>query len=163
MNLYCTELAFSMPDEKNIRDNGTLSQLREGLLRVIEGSSSSFSGTGLVILEEGETIANFPMISLPEIYYKRPVFEALKEISLKSSPYHDGFHILDANLNAIQFCAFLSPAIDEKLLPDVSIFNFSGSRGYTAYFASLIPEVRYTAIASQSGSIRIFARGKEIA
>ncbi|MGI2030343.1 hypothetical protein [Endozoicomonas acroporae] len=132
------------------------------LLQVVSLSLGDFfSGTGVVVVEDDYDIPHQVMVDTPVQWFHDSTLKTLKSICTVYSPYHDGFHLLDAELNPIAFCTFLAP----KIVGDATFLGAlkknDGSRAYTALFSSAMPGVICTATASRGEQVRLFVNGAE--
>jgi hypothetical protein len=136
-------------------------KLKMLLNKIDAAKDNNFEGVGIVISAD---YSNIPMISLksmPEDFEKlnsaNPLYVTLLELSKKSSPYHDGFHILNENYEIIKLSQFLAPPIS---ISERSI-NY-GSRYITALLTSRIPGVIATGVLGKSYSPKVFVNGFEV-
>jgi len=131
-------------------------------VRAIAGAE--FSGLGLIAYRRPLGLATLrlaPRYSLPKSIPGDPGQTAkfLAELSLKSSPAHDGFHLLDVDARQITHpCSYIAPSIPSRaarLLPDRPI----GARFATALLASLDTSVICAIAASSHRRDNIFVNG----
>lgn len=131
-------------------------------------ATHAFSGLGLIFYS---SLADLPIVALGnQSLYPRalPVADRLTlasllaEISTFSSPWHDGFHLIDANSFALTHISqFLSPPVE--LLRQSSSQGFPvGARHMAALAGSKIASVSYTALLSNKGVPAVFHRGRSL-
>lgn len=91
------------------------------LLKEIESKTSkNFSGLGLVIYKK---MNNLPIASLKSIdsdihlpiISRSEIITFLSNTSTNNNKYHDGFHLLNENLELTHISQYISPPIDKKI------------------------------------------------
>jgi hypothetical protein len=83
----------------------------------------------------------------------------LGELADQSSPFHDGFHLVDANtMTLTHICQYVAPTIPVGL-PHWQLEHPVGARYMTALLASLMPCVALAATLSATGEMSVFNRG----
>lgn len=139
------------------------------ILRFIEkNKTETFSGIGAILYEEplrlpvaalGDQSLFLP--ELPVFTYEK-ISQVLLSISDIRSPWHDGFHLINARTDALTHLSqFLAPPIE---LLDYSVSNRLpvGARRLAAMGVSHLESVVCSALLSSQGGIEIFVRGKQI-
>ncbi len=138
-----------------------LNELYDLLEDVVGINGEVFSGTGLIIVKDEKSIDHFSMFDVAEQWLDQGVSWTLKDISKMDSPYHDGFHLLDATLQPVKYCTYICPKINLKVAANIGE-RLEGSRAYTALLSTLMPNVLCSAIAHCDGTIRLFLNGREL-
>lgn len=125
-----------------------------------------FSGTGLIFYSN---LSQLPFLQLENesikpnaaIFFDCELSSAIRQISTRRDPLHDGFHFIDIETWKITHVSqFISPPIPH----DASqIIRGTGSRLMSAYLASLIEGIKFVGIVSQAGKVHLFYRGADIA
>lgn len=139
----------------------------EKLLSSIKGAvGAEFTGIGLIFYSPP---LNLPARSLgdPALFVPRlpisgdaAIAGLLAGISRSDSPWHDGFHLIDAaSFQLTHVCQFLSPPLD--LIGEPEKGNLPvGARWYSALAISKLPQVILTALIGQQGTQVIFRQGR---
>lgn len=86
----------------------------------------------------------------------------LADISSLTSPWHDGFHLVDSDLFAITHVShFFSPPVD---LGEVKFTSLApvGARQMAAVLGSMLGSVDYVALLNARAQLSVFQRGKLI-
>jgi hypothetical protein len=102
----------------------------------------------------------FPIGPELKIPSTRRVADVLGSISKVEHPCHDGFHVLDSNLELLATSQYFSPPVQAGADVDRSI-KFGG-RYLAALFGSCLPDVLAAGIATQDLGVLIFAAGKHV-
>lgn len=129
-------------------------------------TTHSFSGLGLIFytsLVDLPTVALGDQSLFPQTFpvtNRQMLVRLLAEISTYNSPWHDGFHLIDANSFALTYISqFLSPPVDflhESNSQGLPV----GARHMAAMAGSRIASVSYTALLSNKGVPAVFQRGR---
>lgn len=133
------------------------------LLDITAKSDSNFSGLGLLIYDNLQHLPISPLksidkqINLPIDNYDKLV-NTLASISSSKSKYHDGFHLINRNLELTHLSQYVSPPIIEN----INIENEYGSRYRTALYSSKISNIICSGVVSVNYPITIFQNGKKI-
>lgn len=130
------------------------------MLKEIQQKNQNFSGIGVIITDNLLSLPIYPLrASTPDFSNKNNI-DFLQNISNYQSDYHDGFHILDSNLQIKKISQYFSPPIPNDFTLTRQE-NFGG-RYLAALFGSTLPNVQFTAINSNNSGIAIFKNGQEI-
>lgn len=123
---------------------------------------SEFSGLGLLFYTDRRTLPVHPL-ARPDCGVRLPTktvqesIESLAQCSRRTSDCHDGFHLIDAEtLSITDVSQFLSPPIPSEPL---TLERMGGARHMAARLASLIPEVKITAVYTKCGGATLYERG----
>lgn len=140
----------------------------EILRRVQANVKPTFTGLGLVLYEPplqlpvaslGDQALFMP--SLP-VSNAQTISELLSAISHASSPWHDGFHLIDVRLRALTHVSqFLAPPVELLEHPCTGQLPV-GARYLAALAGSRIESVACTALLGSRGSLEVFLAGKQI-
>jgi len=135
------------------------------LEQVQSHASHAFSGLGLIFYS---SLSDLPIVALGDqslFPHTLPVADRptlaslLADISTFSSPWHDGFHLIDASsFELTHISQFLSPPVDflrESRSQGLPV----GARHMAAMAGSKIASVSYTALLSNKGVPTVFQRG----
>lgn len=130
--------------------------------------TADFAGVGLLVYRPPLSLPVLPMVrdteqlALPVAGVKE-VAELLQQISQRSSVFHDGFHLVDAETSSVTHVSqFFSPPIPKLACPSVPISN-GGARHMAAFIGSFIPEVVVAAIHSPGENCGVgFVNGCQI-
>ena len=132
-------------------------------------ATHAFSGLGLIFYS---SLVDLPVVALGDqslfprtlpIADRQTLASLLAEISTLSSPWHDGFHLIDANSFALTHVSqFLSPTVD-SLRQSSSQGLPIGARHMAAMAGSKIASVSYAALLSNKGIPVVFQRGRSLA
>ena len=118
-----------------------------------------FSGLGLVMYKK---IDNLPIsqlkkidqdIQLPIKFYES-VIDFLIKVSNSNNKYHDGFHLLNENLELTHISQYLAPDIVKAKVDE----EF-GSRYRTAIYTSHMPDVVACGVLSKNYPPTVFVNG----
>jgi hypothetical protein len=85
------------------------------------------------------------------------VTDFLIEVSNSNNKYHDGFHLLNNNLELTHIAQFIAPKIIQ-----LNLNEEFGSRYRTAIYTSLIPDVIACGVLSKNYSPTVFVEGVKI-
>ena len=131
-------------------------------------ATHAFSGLGLIFYS---SLADLPIVALGDqalfpqtlpVADRRTLASLLAEISTFTSPWHDGFHLIDASSFALTHISqFLSPPV-ELLRQSNSQGLPLGARHMAAMAGSRIASVSYTALLSNKGVPAVFQRGRSL-
>lgn len=137
------------------------------LLNYIKNSAGPrFTGIGLIMYQGKANSLPIVALRLPRRGLLLPkidhiaVEELLLKISSEDNKYHDGFHLLNENLELTHLSQYVAPPIIKKILVGKLA---GGSRFRTALYSSLLPNVICTGIVSKGGEINLFIKGKKYA
>jgi hypothetical protein len=154
------------------RSNLTQNELKilQALFHILQNvwrqKSSSFSGLGVILYTSLDELSVFPLrdscenFALP-IYGWHDIELTLKEISEKSSIYHDGFHLISTNVSLTHIAQYFSPPIVKNLVTKHRNELF-GCRYLAAQFGSCLKGVMATALVSNSYGCVLFVNGVEV-
>lgn len=131
-------------------------------------ATHAFSGLGLIFYS---SLADLPIVALGDqslfprtlpVADRQVLASLLAEISTFCSPWHDGFHLIDANSFALTHVSqFLSPPVD--FLGQSSSQGLPvGARHMAAMAGSRIASVSYTALLSNKGVPAMFQHGRSL-
>lgn len=137
-----------------------ISELREILHTVHALAGKNFSGIGIIISDAADRLPLFPIGPIERPALKSDLAHLLAEISVPSSEYHDGFHIVSSRWEPTRIAQYFSPPIVETVKIDRS--KRFGGRYLAALFGSALIEVDATGIASSDFGIAIFKNGVEL-
>lgn len=125
----------------------------------------AFSGLGLIFYS---SLADLPIVALGDqalfprtlpVADRKALASLLADISTFSSPWHDGFHLIEAtSFELTHISQFLSPPV-EFLRQSNSQGLPVGARHMAAMAGSRIASVSYTALLSNKGAPTVFKRG----
>ena len=131
-------------------------------------ATHAFSGLGLIFYS---SLVDLPVVALGDqtlfpqtlpVSDRQTLVSLLAEISTFISPWHDGFHLIDAN-------SFALTHISQFLSPPVECLHQSNSRGLpvgarhmAAMAGSRIASVSYTALLSNKCVPAVFQRGRSL-
>src|SRR5690606_2947594 len=131
-------------------------------------ATHAFSGLGLTFYS---SLADLPIVALGDqalfpqtlpVADRRTMASLLAEISTLTSPWHDGFHLIDASSFALTHISqFLSPPV-EFLRQSNSQGLPLGARHMAAMAGSRIASVSYTALLSNKGAPAVFQQGRAL-
>lgn len=96
--------------------------------------------------------------SLP-VHGAREIATTLASVSDRASPWHDGFHLVDAQSNALTHIAqFIAPPLNH--VPYIATdAQPTGARQMTALLTSRLPCVSSVALLSAAGEISFYSEG----
>ena len=130
------------------------------LLDVYEKTKPNLIGLGLLMYSD----LNYLPISslkniddnshLPIIDYN-DIVEKLANISIIQNKYHDGFHLLNKDLEL----TLLSQYVAAPIIKNLDIYEEYGSRYRTALYASKIPNIICSGVFSSNYPVTIFQNG----
>ena len=118
-----------------------------------------FSGLGLVMYKNIDNLPISPLKKIAE-YIQLPikpydlVIDFLIDVSNSNSKYHDGFHLLNENLELTHIAQYLAPPIVKTKLDE----EF-GSRYRTAIYTSLISDIVACGVLSKNYPPTVFVNG----
>lgn len=131
-------------------------------------ATNAFSGLGLIFYS---SLADLPIVALGEqalfprtlpVANRQTLVSLLADISTFSSPWHDGFHLIDANsFSLTHISQFLSPPV-EFLRESSSQGLPVGARHMAAIAGSRIASVSFTALLSNKGAPAVFQSGRSL-
>jgi hypothetical protein len=148
--------------------NDTYSFVTSLLKEVRVRSSPSFSGLGLILYAPPMRL---PVVSLGDQSLFQPqlpvreietIAEVLARISTLESPWHDGFHLIDARAAEMTHVSqFFSPPLDRAQSLRVSAMPI-GARQMSAMLGSMLPIVECTALLTKRGDSLVFRAGAAV-
>lgn len=128
------------------------------LLREIAlDAGEAFTGTGLIVSDQPSLL---PIMSLGEpcTRWEGEARSIFARISVASSEYHDGFHVVGSSFDVVCLSQYFFP-------PTWPIANTGrrhiGSRYLTGLFGSAVPDVLAVGIASRQSGVYVFVSGTE--
>jgi hypothetical protein len=137
----------------------------EVMLEVKRRRSAAFAGLGVVFYVPP---LNLPIASLGSPRNAKPALPivgarnaaaALADVCDKSSPWHDGFHLIDVQSVALTHIAqFIAPALD-PVLEIAADARPKGARQMTALLTSRLKCVHAVALLSTTGVISLYFNG----
>ncbi|MBW8360969.1 MAG: hypothetical protein K0M56_02140 [Kaistella sp.] len=137
-----------------------ISNFKELLIELSRLQTSNFPGIGLVLYSSLDNL-DFILMKDNSILSKmavKGISELIKfftENCLQNGHYHDGFHLINENLELTHVSTFIAPKIDNNIL----VVNEFGSRYRTAIYSSTCPGIIATGIIGQSYGPFIFQEG----
>jgi hypothetical protein len=136
------------------------------LVAVAQRRAANFSGLGLIFYENLAELPHMQLtgpddrpISLP-IHGMEPIAEILSSISATSSPWHDGFHLIDIENGSL---THLSQFISPPMIPRSDTAEIKlplGARQAAALLSSLISGVACAGLISVTGDVTIYRNGR---
>ena len=137
-------------------------KLKKIINLINQNKDVSFSGTGLIIYENLHSLPIEPLINNnlieSDIIEDNDIAEQLLLINKKYCIYHDGFHLLNKNINLTHLSYYFSTPINKTFKPKLE----RGSRYRTAFYGSLLNDVLCTVIIGYSYEPIFFVKGKEL-
>lgn len=136
--------------------------LRALLHQVYYQADATFTGLGVIVWDGVSTIPIRPMRSEPPggILHDSTI-NVLMNISHESSPFHDGFHVVDVTLALLQVSVYFSPMINSKVETPTTGQMFGG-RYLAAAFGSCLEGVLCTGVVSRQYGPIVFKQGKPV-
>lgn len=132
------------------------------LLRgVWEAAPPDFSGVGIVLYVPPLKLPTISLRSMDKLVVRLPlasddIARFLASISGKSSPWHDGFHLVDSRTFSLTHIAqFVAAPIGATKVQ----LRMGGARHMTALLASQVASVTSTAILAADGRATVFENG----
>ena len=139
-------------------------RLREFLAQLASNPSSDFVGLGLIFYSSFDGLPVFPLgnqavlAGLP-LQEEEEIKNYLLDISRRSSPWHDGFHLLDVRSGQLTHVAqFVSPPLDFARTTPAHRWP-SGARHMAALLASTLPQVVSSVVVPTTGPIHVYQAG----
>ena len=142
-------------------DNELTDALLELLVNVDERAGVDFSGTGVIVSTRVDDLPILAMRPVSDPGEVKDVADLLATISNPAHEHHDGFHVLNPNLQVVRLGQYFSPPI--VLSAHIDRTKRFGGRYLAALFGSMLPGVLATGIASCDFGIALFREGQEIA
>lgn len=136
---------------------GLATRLAQLLRDIAIDVGEEFTGTGLIVSDQP---ASLPIMSLrgPSTRWEGDARSIVGGISVASSEYHDGFHVVGSRFDVISLSQYFFP-------PTWPIANTGrlhiGSRYLTGLFGSALPDVSAVGIASRQFGVHVFLKGAE--
>lgn len=125
--------------------------------------SEDFSGLGIVFYNSLSALPSLPLdvaggeiVDLP-ICGLSAISDVLAQIAKKSSPWHDGFHFVQADSVCLtHLCQFVAPPLPDsgEALPPAS-----GARHMTALLASRVSGIVMVGLLTQERVVSIYESG----
>ncbi|PYD04900.1 hypothetical protein DND90_13105 [Pseudomonas syringae pv. maculicola] len=158
--------------EYYIVENDTVLQDQDFPVKVLEQikrlKSELFSGVGLVFYAHLEELPSVPLGHSNAMKPDLPILgaEAISRILVKvsdhTSPWHDGFHMIDVKAQSLTHLSqFLAPPL--KGLAQLPEDLPSGARQMTALLTSLIPGIAYVGVLSMGDEVVVYRNGSPLA
>ena len=125
-------------------------------------NNEDFMGTGIIFYTD---LSNIPFISLNKntdeaILVNENFIELIYRLSLKQSPYHDGFHFFNINLMTLTHISqYLAPVIEVNDNSALNSIRPCGAREMTAYLTSLTKGVVSVGLVSHMDGIKVYQNG----
>ena len=125
-------------------------------------NNKDFMGTGIVFYTD---LSNLPFINLNKntdeaILADENFIELIYRLSLKDSPYHDGFHFFNTNLMTLTHISqYLAPVIEINDTSALDAIRPCGAREMTAYLTSLTKGVVSVGLISHIDGIKAYRDG----
>lgn len=125
-------------------------------------NNKDFMGTGIVFYTD---LSNLPFINLNKntdeaILADENFIELIYRLSLKESPYHDGFHFFNTNLMTLTHISqYLAPVIEINDTSALDAIRPCGAREMTAYLTSLTKGVVSVGLISHIDGIKAYRDG----
>jgi hypothetical protein len=134
------------------------------LTKVWQTRPVAFTGLGLVFYLPPANLPSMPLlgdVSAPDVTPVRGlenIASCLASISDYRSPWHDGFHFIDAvEISLTHLAQYLAPPL--SALPS-DIDRPSGARHMTALMTSFLISVKSVSVMSTTGEICLYAGGQ---
>ena len=132
------------------------------LIEIDKHKARTFTGLGLIMFSD---IGNLPKASMKNVepYLHLPLisYDEVLNFLIKSAratnKYHDGFHLLNKNLELTHVAQYLAPRITKT-----QIEHEFGSRYTTAIYASKMPGIIASGVLSKNYPPTVFRKGKSI-
>lgn len=128
----------------------------------------SFSGLGVIFYQPPLSLPVIPLGAAQQFSCKLPVggvkhmSQLLADISSLTSPWHDGFHLVNSDLFAITHVSqFFSPPVDLVGMKFTSSAPM-GARQMAAVLGSMLGSVDYVALFNARAQLFVFQRGELI-
>ncbi len=144
----------------------TIQDLFRILQNIWQQKTETFSGLGIIFYKKLDTL---PIFSLRNSYngFMLPTYgwsnieQTLKNISEKSSIYHDGFHLIASDISLTHVSQYFSPPIIKHLIDQNNSYLY-GCRYRAAQFGSCLNGVIATAVVTDAYKCVLFVDGLEI-
>lgn len=138
------------------------------LLLVAERKPRDFTGLGVVFYTSLADLPHLPLgqslpvgLALP-VVGAESVAVALATVSARTSAWHDGFHLVEADtLSLTHLCQFLSPGILTEFChpPGASP---TGARHMTALLASRLQGIECVGLLTNQDELTLFEHGAQV-
>ncbi|MGP5359396.1 hypothetical protein ACTXL1_01085 [Psychrobacter celer] len=125
-------------------------------------NNKDFMGTGIVFYTD---LSNLPFTNLNKntdkaILENKNFIELICRLSLKQSPYHDGFHFFNTNLMTLTHISqYLAPVIETNNTSALDAIRPCGAREMTAYLTSLTKGIVSVGLVSHVDGIKVYRNG----
>ncbi len=135
-------------------------RLRDTLALVRTIAGVGFSGIGVILYDNFDNLSVIPLRVTAPPLASGDLSQQLAAISVETSDYHDGFHLISANWRLTHVAQYFSPPI----VADAKIDRTKkfGGRYLAALFGSAIPNVTLCGTVSNGFGLAIFCRGEEV-
>lgn len=134
-------------------------RLRDVLYRTRELCGPHFSGVGVVVTDSPELLPIMSLRSSKPSSGFDDTASLLATISVASSEFHDGFHVLNSDLQFILVSQYFSPPICAQVKIDRT--KLFGGRYVAGLMGSMLPKVLVAGVASRESGISVFEHGIE--
>lgn len=145
----------------DIRPTHSVSEVMALLRGVWAVVPPDFSGIGIVLYVPPLTLPTISLRSVDKSVVCLPIASdgiasSLASISGKSSPWHDGFHLVDSRMFSLTHIAqFVAPPLGTNQVK----LQFGGARHMTALLASQVAGVTSTAVLATDGRASVYEAG----
>jgi len=136
------------------------------LERTAEHRPADFGGLGVVFYWHLEALPRLALGDQDHLVPALPVSglgaiaSTLAGISSVSSPWHDGFHLVDLSGPALTHASqYLAPPIDLLGATDIGLSRATGARHMTALLVSQLEGVACVGLLTTHGEATVFERG----
>src|SRR5262249_41459750 len=96
---------------RSMQTEHMISQLRSILWKVYKAAGEDFTGVGVLVSDEPDTLPILPLRSASMPFNELDLVGSLVAISVPSSEYHDGFHVVSSDWRLILVSQYFSPPI----------------------------------------------------
>lgn len=136
-----------------------ITKLHRILREVQKAAGDTFAGVGLLICDAPDELPILSLRPRSTLEGAKDLVTSLATISVRSSEYHDGFHVVSSDWRLIRISQYFSPPIVANVT--INRTRVFGGRYVAALFGSAIPGVQVTGIASRGFGIVVFKNGSE--
>src|SRR5258708_4579291 len=113
-----------------------IAQLRSVLWQVQKAAGNDFTGVGVLVCDEPDTLPILPLRPVSTLPSAKDLIASLAAISVPDSEYHDGFHVVSSDWRLIRVSQYFSPPIVANAAIDRT--KHIGGRYIAALFGSAI-------------------------
>lgn len=138
----------------------TVTFLHQELDNIGAQATSRLAGVGVIVHDGSHGLPVYPLRQVSPPPFKAPLSEYLLQLCDESSPFHDGFHILDSKFRVTAVAQYFSPPIVPETRVDRS--RLFGGRYLAALFGSMLPGVLATGVFSCGYGTVVFRQGSEV-